>query len=259
MNWSWSLFAILALPCIIFSQFARGAMNARNITRYGPAANYANDPAGAILGSIVAGLIWASLITVILSTLAGAPGTQDSTSKGLALPPTPNQSKVNIECQNTASFQCTVDRAIKEITAKRDFALNLLTKYRAQLDSQHSVVKALRVVQTFLPLECWLVQTGFDLSDLPGAKQAAYLASVWQMEQPYFERELEASAQRMWSISPVDAVEFLERVNNGTRYDYNGLSAKAVGLTLGWASMLSVWAVRRARNRRISANSRRQA
>ncbi|WP_217544699.1 hypothetical protein [Vibrio metschnikovii] len=66
MEWSWKIFLIILPVAIIFSMFSRGAMNAQNVAKHGPEADYRANPSMAILGSIVGGIVWASVITVII-------------------------------------------------------------------------------------------------------------------------------------------------------------------------------------------------
>ena len=66
MEWSWKVF-LIALPiAIIVSMFSRGAMNAQNVAKHGPKADYRANPSMAIFGSITGGLVWAAIITVII-------------------------------------------------------------------------------------------------------------------------------------------------------------------------------------------------
>lgn len=64
-TWHWWLFVVALIVCTIISQFSRGAMNRANVAKYGPGADYRSDPSGAIVGSIVAGAIYAAIITFI--------------------------------------------------------------------------------------------------------------------------------------------------------------------------------------------------
>ncbi|EPW7384761.1 hypothetical protein ACWO80_003469 [Vibrio cholerae] len=66
MDWSWKIFLIILPIAIIFSMFSRGAMNAQNVAKYGQEADYRENPSMAILGSIVGGVFWSSVITVIV-------------------------------------------------------------------------------------------------------------------------------------------------------------------------------------------------
>jgi hypothetical protein len=61
--WNWWVFVPALIICTIIVQIARGATNRANIARFGPKADYAAEPAAAIIGSIIAGAIIAALIT----------------------------------------------------------------------------------------------------------------------------------------------------------------------------------------------------
>jgi ABC-type spermidine/putrescine transport system permease subunit I len=66
MEWSWKVF-LIALPiAVIFSMFSRGAMNAQNVAKHGPEADYRANLSMAIFGSIIGGSVWAAIITVII-------------------------------------------------------------------------------------------------------------------------------------------------------------------------------------------------
>jgi hypothetical protein len=65
MNWSWGVFLVTLVVCTILSQYARGAMNSANVARHGPEADYRSQPGMAILGSIVAGAVYAAIITAV--------------------------------------------------------------------------------------------------------------------------------------------------------------------------------------------------
>ena len=64
-NWHWWLFLIALVACTILVQFARGALNAHNVAKYGLRAEYKADPLRAILGSVIAGGIYAAILTAI--------------------------------------------------------------------------------------------------------------------------------------------------------------------------------------------------
>ena len=66
MEWSWKVFLIAVPIAIIISMFSRGAMNAQNVVRHGPKADYRANPGMAIFGSIAGGAIWAAIITSII-------------------------------------------------------------------------------------------------------------------------------------------------------------------------------------------------
>ncbi|WBA17017.1 hypothetical protein [Salinivibrio kushneri] len=66
MEWSWKVF-LIALPiAVIFSMFSRGAMNAQNVEKHGPEADYRANPGMAIFGSITGGAVWAAIITALI-------------------------------------------------------------------------------------------------------------------------------------------------------------------------------------------------
>jgi hypothetical protein len=66
MEWSWKVF-LIALPiAVIFSMFSRGAMNAQNVAKHGPEADYRANPGMAIFGSITGGAVWAAIITALV-------------------------------------------------------------------------------------------------------------------------------------------------------------------------------------------------
>ena len=66
MDWSWKVFLITLPIAIIFSMFSRGAMNAQNVAKHGPEADYRANPSMAIFGSITGGAVWAAIITAII-------------------------------------------------------------------------------------------------------------------------------------------------------------------------------------------------
>lgn len=65
MNWSWGVFIVSLIVCTIIVMFSRGAMNSTNIAKYGSRGDYRSEPGAAIMGSIVAGAIYAAIVTVI--------------------------------------------------------------------------------------------------------------------------------------------------------------------------------------------------
>lgn len=70
-SWSWWLFAVATVICTIISQFSRGMMNMQNIARHGPEADYRAKPGMAIFGSIVAGAVYAAVVTAIAGFIVG--------------------------------------------------------------------------------------------------------------------------------------------------------------------------------------------
>jgi hypothetical protein len=66
MEWSWIVFFIALPITTIISMFCRGAMNAQNVAKCGPSADYRDNLRMAILGSIVGGALWAAIITTIV-------------------------------------------------------------------------------------------------------------------------------------------------------------------------------------------------
>ena len=69
MDWSWKIFFISLPLAIIFSMFSRGAMNAKNVEKYGPSADYRSNIGGALIGSIFGGIVWALIITAVAAVL----------------------------------------------------------------------------------------------------------------------------------------------------------------------------------------------
>jgi hypothetical protein len=63
MAWSWGLFAGSSVVCSFAVMFARGAVNDSNIVRYGAKGDYRSNPGSAIIGSILAGAVFAAIIT----------------------------------------------------------------------------------------------------------------------------------------------------------------------------------------------------
>jgi hypothetical protein len=66
MSWSWAIFFVVLIPCIIADQFLRGAMNAQNVAKHGPEADYKNAPAAAFTASILTGAVWAAILTAVI-------------------------------------------------------------------------------------------------------------------------------------------------------------------------------------------------
>jgi hypothetical protein len=70
-SWHWWVFIVALIPCVIVVQFFRGAMNSANVVKYGRKADYRADPAGAFVGSILAGAVYAAIITAIAGQRIG--------------------------------------------------------------------------------------------------------------------------------------------------------------------------------------------
>ncbi|MEX0730596.1 MAG: hypothetical protein WED00_08860 [Aquisalimonadaceae bacterium] len=66
MDWSWVAFFITLPIAIVVSMFSRGAMNAQNVAKHGPAADYRTNLGMAIFGSVLGGAVWAAIITAII-------------------------------------------------------------------------------------------------------------------------------------------------------------------------------------------------
>ena len=69
MGWSWITFLIGFPLMTIISMFSRGAMNAANVAKYGTEGDWKADKLGAIIGSAIAGGIYASILAVIIGSL----------------------------------------------------------------------------------------------------------------------------------------------------------------------------------------------
>jgi hypothetical protein len=65
MSWSfhWWLFIVAIVPCTIMVMFSRGTMNSANVVNYGPRADWRAEPGSAIAGSILAGAVYAAILT----------------------------------------------------------------------------------------------------------------------------------------------------------------------------------------------------
>ena len=68
-SWNWAVFLALIVICTVVVQFARGAMNASNVAKYGEDADYKNNFGPAFFGSIISGAIYALIITAIMGFL----------------------------------------------------------------------------------------------------------------------------------------------------------------------------------------------
>ncbi len=66
MQWNWGLFLVLLVVFTIISQISRGAMNRKNIEKYGQQADYKNETGFAIIGSVVAGFIFSACVTALI-------------------------------------------------------------------------------------------------------------------------------------------------------------------------------------------------
>lgn len=64
-TWHWWLFVLGLVIFIPMVQFSRGAMNAANVARYGERADYRKNFASAFIGSILAGALYAAVITAV--------------------------------------------------------------------------------------------------------------------------------------------------------------------------------------------------
>lgn len=67
--WSWWVFVPALVLFSIPSMFSRGAMNARNIAEHGDHADYRKDAGGALIGCVMAGAIYAAIVTAIAGLL----------------------------------------------------------------------------------------------------------------------------------------------------------------------------------------------
>jgi hypothetical protein len=63
--WHWGIFIMAIIPCIIVVQFSRGAINTSNVVRYEASGDWRAASGGAIIGSILAGALYAAVITAI--------------------------------------------------------------------------------------------------------------------------------------------------------------------------------------------------
>lgn len=67
MDWTWHWW-LFVLGTVVFTpivQFSRGFMNTANIQRYGERADYQKNFASAFIGSILAGALYAAVITAV--------------------------------------------------------------------------------------------------------------------------------------------------------------------------------------------------
>lgn len=72
-TWHWWLFLVAIIPCYFFVAYTRVAMNASNIKKHGPRADYRIasqlEPAGLVGGTLVASTIFAAIVTAIAGFL----------------------------------------------------------------------------------------------------------------------------------------------------------------------------------------------
>jgi hypothetical protein len=68
-TWHWWLFLAAMIPCYILIGFARGAQNESNVRKYGSRADYKaafrTEPAAIMGGTILAGAVYAAIVTAI--------------------------------------------------------------------------------------------------------------------------------------------------------------------------------------------------
>lgn len=68
-TWHWWLFVVALVVCTIIVMFSRGAMNSVNVMKHGPRADYRSEPGAAIAGSILAGAVYAVVVTAVAGFL----------------------------------------------------------------------------------------------------------------------------------------------------------------------------------------------
>ena len=66
MGWSWGVFFVSLIICSFVVMFARGAMNSSNVAQYGARGDFRSEPGAAIVGSIIAGAVFAAVVTAII-------------------------------------------------------------------------------------------------------------------------------------------------------------------------------------------------
>lgn len=66
MSWSWGVFFVSLVVCTIVVMVSRGAMNSSNVAQYGSRGDFRSEPGAAIVGSIVAGAVFAAIITAVI-------------------------------------------------------------------------------------------------------------------------------------------------------------------------------------------------
>lgn len=64
-HWNWIVFIVATIICSILVMYARGSLNGILVAKHGPKAHYAAEPGAAIAGSILAGAVYAAIVTVI--------------------------------------------------------------------------------------------------------------------------------------------------------------------------------------------------
>ena len=64
-SWHWWLFIVAIVPCTLMVMYSRWAMNPVNVARHGPRAEWGAEPAAGITGSILAGAVYAAIITAV--------------------------------------------------------------------------------------------------------------------------------------------------------------------------------------------------
>lgn len=67
MSWSWSVFVGSLIVGTIVAMRTIGVRNRQNVDRYGHDADFRENPAAALTGSIVAGGIYAAIVTAVAS------------------------------------------------------------------------------------------------------------------------------------------------------------------------------------------------
>ena len=69
MTWNWLIFFGSLVPWTILVMFVKGYMNAANVARHGPEADYRTNPGAAIVGSILAAAVYAAITTAVIGFL----------------------------------------------------------------------------------------------------------------------------------------------------------------------------------------------
>ena len=65
MEWSWTVFLISWPIAFVVVQFTSGMQSASNAQHFGDVANAHKHPVAALTGHVIAGAIWASLVTIV--------------------------------------------------------------------------------------------------------------------------------------------------------------------------------------------------
>jgi hypothetical protein len=68
MSWDWRVYFGSLIVCTIVLMYARITLNDVNIAQYVPAGDFRNDP-GAIVKSILAGALFAVMITAVIGAM----------------------------------------------------------------------------------------------------------------------------------------------------------------------------------------------